>query len=451
MTTLSTTSSIVDYLSTQGKDSSYTARQKLYKDLGLESRLGSYTGSGAQNTNLLNTLKGQLASSSIASFANPQPLVQPQVTPQTFTPTPTTAVNTYNTASQVKPATNAVNTTQNADQVTAIQKQLADLQAQKTALEQNNLTDTSQLTKNESGQYIPSTGGTSAVDVLNQIGKQPTPEELKAQVENDPAYKLYMEALGNKTRAESASAEAKKQQLETTYEADKTKLENNLAQNGLAFSGIRSQDVKALTDSLASSTLAVDRETAASLLEADVNARGKFLDIATGVIKEAAANNKDAIEQLNKAGYAVVGNTLVPTVESQRFAETQAQNEAAFQQKQLEYQALTQQRQFDNDVKVKQLQIQAQNAITSQERNAILDQIRLVNLTNMTAVSPGQVVNKATGLPVKLNAAQATEVAGFSNIISTELPGIRNALSRVTTGGMSGRYMSYAVDIPGLQ
>jgi hypothetical protein len=162
------------------------------------------------------------------------------------------------------------------------------------------------------------TSPTPASDALGSLGYTPpaqlTPEQLKSQVENDPAYKLYMEALGNKTRADSASAEAQKAKLATQMEVDKKTLENNLAQNGLAFSGIRSQDVKSLVDSLASSTLAVDRETAAKLLDSDVNARAKFLDIATSVIKSASdASDKQYaqnVAQLNKLGYAVVGNKL---------------------------------------------------------------------------------------------------------------------------------------------
>jgi len=299
---LSTTSSIVDFLNLSGKDSSYTARQKLYKDSGLESRLGSYTGSGDQNVNLLNTLRSQGTNQTLI----PQTSIPQNQTPafaSASNPVPTTqysapigpAVNTYNTATNQQPVytpppqTTAINTTDVAAQIARAQAMLAQTQAE------GNKPFAGSTYEQALTQSTPTPTPTppiTASDTLKTLGldinKQLTPEELTQQVENDPAYKLYMEALGNKTRAESASAEAKKQELQVQYEQNKDTLENNLAQSGLAFSGIRSQDVKSLTDSLASSTLSVDRETAASLLEADVNARAKFLDIATNIIQEAA-------------------------------------------------------------------------------------------------------------------------------------------------------------------
>lgn len=48
--------SIVDYLGSTGKDSSFGSRQKLYQQAGLQ--MGNYTGSAQQNTALLNALRG---------------------------------------------------------------------------------------------------------------------------------------------------------------------------------------------------------------------------------------------------------------------------------------------------------------------------------------------------------------------------------------------------------
>lgn len=51
---LNTSTSIVDYLKSQGKDSSYDARKQIASSLGI----ANYTGTAAQNTQMLNALKG---------------------------------------------------------------------------------------------------------------------------------------------------------------------------------------------------------------------------------------------------------------------------------------------------------------------------------------------------------------------------------------------------------
>lgn len=55
--------SIVDYLKSTGQDSSYSARKELAKSLGIS----NYSGSGAQNTQMLNALKNSAASSTASS------------------------------------------------------------------------------------------------------------------------------------------------------------------------------------------------------------------------------------------------------------------------------------------------------------------------------------------------------------------------------------------------
>lgn len=56
---LNTDTSIVDYLKSQGQDSSYTARKKLAQELGIT----NYSGTAKQNTQMLKTLKNQASSS----------------------------------------------------------------------------------------------------------------------------------------------------------------------------------------------------------------------------------------------------------------------------------------------------------------------------------------------------------------------------------------------------
>mgnify|MGYP001560576588 CR=1 FL=1 len=81
------TNSIVDYLSSAGKDSSYVARQALATKMGIQ----NYTGSASQNTQLLNTLRNLLTKPETAPkpLATPtsqafgsQPFVDPRQLPQ---------------------------------------------------------------------------------------------------------------------------------------------------------------------------------------------------------------------------------------------------------------------------------------------------------------------------------------------------------------------------------
>lgn len=119
--------------------------------------------------------------------------------------------------------------------------------------------------------------------------------------------------------------EVAKQALETKYASEKEALLNNLAAKGLSFSGIRASQVKALADALAASKLNADREFASKLLDADISFRRTVLDGVADLIEAAENDNKQAIDQLNKAGYAVVNGELIPTLsmlKEQRVADT---------------------------------------------------------------------------------------------------------------------------------
>src|SRR3990167_3717769 len=54
---LNTGSSVVDYLKSTGKDSSFSSRKSLYETSGLKERLGDYTGSTNQNLAFLKQLQ----------------------------------------------------------------------------------------------------------------------------------------------------------------------------------------------------------------------------------------------------------------------------------------------------------------------------------------------------------------------------------------------------------
>ena len=164
-----------------------------------------------------------------------------------------------------------------------------------------------------------SSGGLSGMSASEVLGNYSTPSEgeLVDQFLNSTQGKLEMEKLELKNMTAQGKADAAKQALETKYSSEKEGLENRLAANGLAFSGIRGTQVKALADSLATSVLGVDREFATKLLDADINFRETILDGVSDLIKAAADDKDDAIKQLNAAGYAVVGDQLVPTLARQ--------------------------------------------------------------------------------------------------------------------------------------
>jgi hypothetical protein len=119
--------SIVDYLNSVGQASDYASRARLAQQYGIQ----NYTGTGDQNTQLLGILRGQGVS---------QPLGQ-----------------------------NAPQGANNAPQ-SDIQGQLADKQAQLNALQKYGLTDTNQLTKDASGNYVPATPTNSTDSILKQYG-----------------------------------------------------------------------------------------------------------------------------------------------------------------------------------------------------------------------------------------------------------------------------------------
>lgn len=165
----------------------------------------------------------------------------------------------------------------------------------------------------------------SAMATLEALGltKVPTAAELAEKALSSDEFKLIQERLGLKTTASQAEVEAKKAQLESEFEADKATLENKLAANGLAFSGIRATQVKALIDNLAASKLDLDRKLASSLLDANLDLKESMLKAATEVIKDAQEGRKEALNALKDIGLTVIGNQVVPTLAAQR--ETRAQ------------------------------------------------------------------------------------------------------------------------------
>lgn len=67
MAELNTNTSVVDYLKSTGKDSSFASRAKLAVEKGIVSDIGQYTGSSSQNTSLLGSLRSTTTPSSTPS------------------------------------------------------------------------------------------------------------------------------------------------------------------------------------------------------------------------------------------------------------------------------------------------------------------------------------------------------------------------------------------------
>lgn len=432
MASLPSTNSIVDYLNSTGKDSSFSSRRSLYNDLGLSSRLGDYTGSSNQNLTLLenvrtgstqspsffqgaappNAQEGEKLYGGASSFLASSPVLKPfnDALGSTANTTPSTAPRSKNfnlneiigkfsdpnagqsqipqtnrTAQDIIDSTiNEVGTgtqqytIKSGDTLGDIAKRfgstveeiakannIADpnkIRAGETLTigQQNKSLNTSQPSASQARQQGGQPSNTPAItnpetpsgkrDAQTQqnygisastiLGQYTPPNEadLVNEYLNSAEGKLMMEKLELDNQSALAKAEATKEALEQKHASEKESLNNKLASKGLAFSGIRGTQVKALADSLASSMLGVDRDLATKLLDADIRFRETVLEGVADLIDAAQSDQKDAIAQLNKAGWAVVGDQLVPTLarENASIDDIRADANLAISQRRLE-------------------------------------------------------------------------------------------------------------------
>lgn len=376
--TLPSTGSIINYLDSKKQDSSYGARKKLYTDLGMDSRLGSFTGTPNQNMSLLRSLQQSDTTKGAVSApqdTTPRPGISspsalgitqgaPPAAPggistlsgalttlfQGLSPaaTPTTkpsAVGVMDTAGKaVQEAASA-----NANAVAAagggaykpndasgsggmsIYNPAAPPPPAATDSSGANVEMTTSKTNDETTKS--STGGTSASTIFPEIFKESTAGE--ADVVNDwlnsPEGQNFISDTSRKGLDAQAIHDEAIAKLEATYAGDKTKLEENLAKNGLAFSGIRSSQVKALADALASSELGVHRQFASKLLDADADLRDAILQGVADLAKKAADDDKAAIDQLNKAGFAVINGELMPTLAAETARRQQENSDRSYE------------------------------------------------------------------------------------------------------------------------
>lgn len=408
MASLPSTTSIVDFLNSQGKDSSFGARRNLFNQAGLDKRLGSFSGSANQNLTLLKNLQGggspskenpqfftpglpnaQEAETNSASKFFDSPVMQPFKDGLNFgtqTTTPQTNIQEeqpfnlqdiinkstreFSLADGLRenvgegrqsefdqksstlpfitpPSAKAPATAR--DTVEAFGRGTPERIAQEdeardkrfglapgtTAAKRAGTTSTQQ--SQERDTQTKSELGFSASDVLGSQSSR-SESDLVNDYLSSAEGKLFLEKQELSNLTASAKAASAKAELESKFASDKESLENNLAGKGLAFSGIRGTQVKALSESLATSLMGEDRKLATLLLESDIKFRETVLDGVADLIKSASDDNKDAIAQLNKAGYAVIGDQLVPTLarENATIDDIRADANLAISQRRLE-------------------------------------------------------------------------------------------------------------------
>lgn len=324
--TIPSATSVVDYLNTKKQDSSFGARKKLYSEMGFDKRLGDFVGGANQNLALLRELQkkdSQVTATDVVSPGAPveapvvgnvepqfkinTPITKPTVTPA-MTSTPMSSSDLlksvgFQDVAPPAPPTTATEVVATPD-APAIQSTTAP--GMKTPEE---------FQANDSATLASS--GTSAASLYPEVfgeEKDITEADFINNWLNSPEGKLFTERQKLAGMQDEALAESTKKELESRYEADKVALEEKLAANGLAFSGIRGTKVKALADALAASELEVDRELASKLLDGNLDLRDAILDGVASLAKEAQDGRKEAIQQLNAIGYAVIDGQLVPTL-----------------------------------------------------------------------------------------------------------------------------------------
>lgn len=467
-------------MSEHGQDSSMSAKKAVWKLKGLDRRLGSYVGTSSQVNALIKSLKNnpvgeqtlEQRKAAYAAAGLTPPATEPiQPAPQV------SATNTMVTATSAQPTPIAAPTNelpyQTFERITGKKWETgtsspligeyykkynitepagsagANLALQK-ALQGEEKMSASKIVEDATKKtFGTDTTATSATDTTNTYGLTDIPTPT-----TPTALDVMNTARGyTSTQLAEEQARIEKERLRNALPGDIEQIKSDYASKGLYFSGKRTLAETEKRNTEIAKELDIDLGFAKILGNAIDKAETELGKNIEEVIKDAKDNRKEEVDFLNSVGLAVDPKTgkLYPTLAAIKAEESQKQATETFNQRLLEHEDTMQQREFDNQVKIKQLNISAQNARTSAERNAILDQIRQVNLLNLTAVSPGQIVNASTGLPAKLTETQRTKYAGYDNLINTYVPKLRDLLSKVTTGGVSGRIMSNIGTIPVLQ
>ncbi len=372
--TLPAATSVVDFLNSSKQDSSFGARSKLYSSAGLGKRLGEFKGTTSQNMALLDHLKSTNAppqTGATGVLGLPKDTGTINLSPVDFSklslkPPAATSVLQTAGAPAVPSPTYPVGTP-GTDSIDFEKLQMGKVSAPDApsllkapagsqAPDFSRITDTTPKPPQDQASralstIAPSTPAPSAPGTATQVTDttKTTPGGTTTTVSSDTIYPgasqsesdlvtEFMNSQEGQSLADkqqrgeidaTAANEEAKRLLEQKYQADRVTLENNLAQSGLAFSGIRNSQLKALADNLAASELNVDRQLASKLLDSNASLRDGILKGVADLVKSAQDKNKEAIQQLNAVGLAVVGGKLVPTLASRNADRAAAQQEVA--------------------------------------------------------------------------------------------------------------------------
>ena len=303
--------SITDYLKSKGfQDSSTVApffdtKKKAYETLGLNSSLGSFSGTAEQNTALLSELSKREGSSGIS--LNPSNI---------FTIISGTSSNTTPNYSPVggEGSRATVNGTTSVYkngawtpvQTSATQPSTVYTHPKTTASPVSPSPQSPSLAQNEPVAGVPtSTGETTQEEVPGYLRSlvsqayQPTPSAsdlAKQAVEaytSRATYPLEQEQLAANKAATELNAQREKESFIT-----------DIASRGLIFSGKKTVGLNTIEADKLSKLLGIDRNYALLVAQGLESASQQ-------IAKEAQKGNEDAISTLDKLGYILVDGTLV--------------------------------------------------------------------------------------------------------------------------------------------
>lgn len=285
---LNTSTSIVDFLKSKGQESSFSARRKLFQEGGFEQRLGTFTGTAAQNLALLRSMQQSdraapvSAQDTLNQVGAPTPAPAAPFQAPTTTPAQTTLESGIKTTAAQPGATQAVDAAQ--------------------------------------GQSFGSFN-------LTQV---PTPEPVTAD-------QILKQARGE-TGVQFAEKEAqiKKQRVDAALPQQLSDIRSNFASRGLVFSGARSVSEQGARDTALANQLDIDLQFAkilgGAIDRAEVELGKRFEE----VVAAAQDQRKEEVNYLKSIGLAVNPETgeLTPTLEAQRFQLQSAMDALKFQQQQ---------------------------------------------------------------------------------------------------------------------
>lgn len=344
--------SIVDFLNTQGKPSTFKARGELFVSGGLDKRLGDFTGSASQNTALLNSLQ---------KSANATPDVGVDFLTSQQRAGVQTAQATVDAAQKPAPAT---------PDIAAPPSEVSGEQD----FGRFDLTQVPQIQPISASEILSRARGETGVQIAEQ------------------------------------EKDIKKQAIQQALPQNLANVKADFASRGLVFSGARSVAEQATRDQALADKLDVDIRFAKILGNAIDRAANELGQEMEDIIKAAQENRKEEVAFLKSVGLAVDPATgeLFPTLEAQRLQNQITGNQfddaiaiAKFNFDQIKEQANLAETEFDQAATLIRLD-QAERGIIIREREA-LESKRSSAVLSLTDL-------KELGLPFSLLGANKQEI-----------------------------------------